>query len=67
MSDVRTFAIRSAVRSPLNSGQWLLTLECGHEQWVTQKTRPRRRMQCRVAICALGTLKDTVTIDGGKR
>ena len=50
----RTFAIQSAKRSPMNAELWLLVLECGHEQWVTQKTRPRRRMQCRVAACALG-------------
>ena len=29
-------------RSPMNPMRWSLTLECGHEVWVTQKTRPTR-------------------------
>ena len=27
-------------RSPMNSGRWCLTLECGHEHWVTATRRP---------------------------
>ena len=27
--------------SPLNPVCWNVTLECGHNHWVTQKTRPK--------------------------
>lgn len=26
--------------SPMNTQQWLLTLDCGHELWVTRHGRP---------------------------
>jgi len=32
-----------AFRSPLNPQRWCLTLECGHEVWVTSKSRPKRQ------------------------
>lgn len=30
-----------ANQSPLNKLQWLCELDCGHEQWVTSKRKPR--------------------------
>lgn len=30
-----------ASQSPLNKLQWLCELDCGHEQWVTSKRKPR--------------------------
>lgn len=36
-----------ADRSPLNRQRWLLQLECGHEEWITSKSRPQRQtMTC---------------------
>lgn len=29
-------------QSLLNPQRWLLRLECGHEMWMTSKTRPTR-------------------------
>jgi hypothetical protein len=35
-------------RSPLNSSRWCLTLDCGHEHWVTSTRRPSAvRFPCR--------------------
>lgn len=34
-------------RSPMNPQRWSLTLECGHERWVTGKTKPKSKTaQC---------------------
>lgn len=30
-----------AYQSPLGAAQWLVTLECGHERWVTSAKKPR--------------------------
>jgi hypothetical protein len=35
-----------ADRSPLNSKQWLVELECGHEGWVTATIVPKRIPEC---------------------
>lgn len=35
--------VQSAKVSPLNQKQWSLALECGHEKWVTSKSRPSRK------------------------
>jgi len=29
-------------QSPMNRLRWLLTLACGHEVWITSRSRPRR-------------------------
>lgn len=29
-------------RSPMNPKRWCLTLSCGHEVWVTSKSKPTR-------------------------
>lgn len=29
--------------SPMNSMRWLLSLSCGHEVWITAKSRPKRK------------------------
>jgi hypothetical protein len=36
--------VTSVDRSPMNSSRWLLTLECGHEHWVTSHRRPSAKM-----------------------
>lgn len=34
-------------RSPMNKERWVVSLECGHEEWVSASRRPtRRRMKC---------------------
>lgn len=34
-------------QSPMNAKQWLLTLRCRHEVWVTASRRPQRMtMKC---------------------
>lgn len=30
------------VQSPMNPQRWCLELDCGHEEWVTAKARPKR-------------------------
>lgn len=30
-----------AHQSPLNEKQWLVTLECGHERWITSDGQPK--------------------------
>ena len=42
----------SATRSPLNSQKWLLELECGHDKWVSCKSKPTRKTQY-CADCAV--------------
>jgi hypothetical protein len=32
-----------ADRSPMNERRWCLTLECGHEEWVNGRTRPKAK------------------------
>jgi hypothetical protein len=39
-------AMRQVMRvdqSPMNPKQWCLTMSCGHETWVTRRTRPKIR------------------------
>lgn len=39
--------VRRVTQSPMNPHRWLFDLECGHEEWVTSKTRPaRKRAEC---------------------
>lgn len=34
-------------QSPMNPQRWCLTLSCGHEEWVTSKSKPKRmKMKC---------------------
>lgn len=37
---MKTKVIRAS-QSPLNKLQWLCELDCGHQQWVTSKRKPR--------------------------
>lgn len=30
-------------QSPMNAKQWLCQLDCGHDQYVTSKSRPTRQ------------------------
>ncbi len=32
----------SVAQSPMNKLRWVLRLECGHEAWITLKSRPTR-------------------------
>jgi len=34
--------VKRVTQSPLNPQRWCLELECGHDEWVTSKTRPKR-------------------------
>lgn len=36
--------VKSVHKSPMNPKQWCLTLECGHEVWVTSKSKPERKI-----------------------
>ena len=36
-----TVPVVRAHQSPLNEKQWLLTLECGHERWITSDGQPK--------------------------
>lgn len=36
-------AVKSAKVSPLNPKQWNVSLECGHDIWVTTKRKPRMK------------------------
>lgn len=38
-----------ATRSPLNSQQWSLDLDCGHEVWFSGK-RPPRTTACQARV-----------------
>lgn len=52
---VKVLAVR-AKQSPLNPLQWCLSLMCGHECWITQKTRPKVPQQI---ICGKCTRQQT--------
>lgn len=43
--------IESVKQSPMNPLRWCLQLDCGHDEWVTSKTRPSRKTQ-RCGKCA---------------
>ena len=34
--------VTRVVQSPMNPLRWALELDCGHDEWVTQKSRPTR-------------------------
>lgn len=41
-------------RSPMNPLRWCLQLECGHDIWVTAKTKPARKFEyCEHVYCVL--------------
>ncbi len=43
--------VLSVAQSPMNAERWVLTLDCGHDEWVTSKRRPQRMTQ-RCGKCA---------------
>lgn len=45
---LRRMVVR-VTRSPLNPHRWALDLSCGHEVWVTARTRPTRS----TAVCTM--------------
>lgn len=49
--------IQKLTQSPLNRLRWLLLLSCGHEVWVTRKTRPHLGRQADCEICAKESVK----------
>jgi hypothetical protein len=51
MLDSPNRAVVRVDRSPLNAGRWVLTLDCGHEQWVTSMRRPQRKTQLCSKCC----------------
>jgi len=51
--------------SPLNPKQWCLTLECGHEMWVTSKRRPtRRKVVCVECKMQYGNIAPKEEVEG---
>ena len=42
MSAQRRLILR-ITQSPMNPSRWALDLECGHEAWMTAKSRPTRK------------------------
>lgn len=47
--------VTKATQSPMNALRWMVTLDCGHEQWVTQRTRPKAGKKLPCSACATGT------------
>jgi hypothetical protein len=43
--------IESVKQSPMNGQRWCLQLDCGHDEWVTAKSRPTRQ-SIRCSRCA---------------
>lgn len=44
MSDkIPTSRIEAIRQSPMNPKQWCCQLDCGHDQWITAKSRPTRQ------------------------
>ena len=37
-------AVVSATQSPMNALRWSLSLSCGHDVWVTSKSKPTRKL-----------------------
>lgn len=43
--------IESVKQSPLNGNRWSLALNCGHDVWITSKSRPTRKsIRCTTCI-----------------
>lgn len=42
LNKLPVMTVRRVDQSPMNAQRWCLTLSCGHEIWVTSKTRPQR-------------------------
>lgn len=57
--------IETVKQSPLNALRWCLQLDCGHDQWVTAKSRPTRRT-IRCSRCVEISNKLDKTIHGTK-
>jgi len=38
---VKRMQVTMCKQSPMNPRQWFVRFACGHEAWLTQKTRPR--------------------------
>lgn len=46
-------------QSPLNVQRWNLDLECGHEVWVTSKSRPaRKQATCPECVSAVRSTEE---------
>lgn len=54
--------VTRVTRSPMNALRWVLDLACGHEVFVTSKSRPRRA-KAKCEKCERGPLAEPVTID----
>jgi hypothetical protein len=42
---LQIMTVRRVDQSPMNAKRWCLTLNCGHEVWVTASRRPSRMKQ----------------------
>lgn len=47
--------VRHVTPSPVNAFRWLLTLECGHDVWVTQRSKPTKASHFCTACAKGGT------------
>ena len=42
-----------ATQSPMNAQRWVLDLSCGHEVWITARSRPKRKtIRCEKCVGA---------------
>ena len=54
--------VTRGTRSPMNALRWVLDLACGHEVFVTSKSRPRRA-KAKCERCERSPLAEPITID----
>lgn len=50
--------VERVTQSPMNPLRWSLDLACGHEAWITSKSRPKRKHQVCERCSAAATLKE---------
>lgn len=53
-------AVAQVTQSPTSARRWLLTLDCGHEKWVTASRRPKvgKKLRCLALACLVGEEKE---------
>ncbi len=52
--------VERATKSPLNASRWCLSLSCGHEKWVTSKSKPKTQFVV-CDPCSEGELRQAAT------
>jgi hypothetical protein len=55
-------AVTRVTQSPMNALRWVLDLACGHEAFVTSKSKPRRT-KAKCEKCGCDPLTKPITID----